>query len=78
MCLAKPVPSIGREGRGEHIKYRKVNRVRWGQLGSDVEGLCGTLGSAQHVEWTRGTEPGWGFLSIEIARLEMGLGPFTL
>lgn len=39
VCLAKSVPSIGREGRGEQIKYRKVNGVRWGQLGSDLEGL---------------------------------------
>lgn len=31
--------ALGEKERGEQIKYGKVNRVRWGQLGSDVEGL---------------------------------------
>lgn len=67
---------LGEKERGEQeIKYRKVNGVSWGQM---WKASRGTLGSAQHVEQTIGTEPGWGALSVETARLETGLGPFTL
>lgn len=67
---------LGEKERGEQeVKYGKVNGVSWGQR---WEALRGTLGSAQHVEQTTGTEPGWGFLSTETARLETGLPLYTL